>query len=131
MTDLKNLKVVSSFNYDLYDGVKSSIDSVELQPRETKDFGKGNVEVQQVIVTTKNLAKKGKEVIAKEYISLKLDSETNEFGIPDGADSIAQKFLKYFKVSNLTELEGKECMVVKRVKERKGKESTLLGIHHG
>lgn len=122
MVNLKDLKTVKSFDIQEYNRVKTKIASVELSEVESKDFGKGLTEVQQILVKTENLAKGGeKEFQVIEYISLSKDVETNEFGIPSSMKSKAQKILTSFKVSNFDDLIGKECVVVRTIKDN-GKE---------
>lgn len=122
MSNLKNLKVIKSFDIQEYNGVKTKIASTELSEIESKDFGKGLVDVQQVLVKTENLAKEGeREFQVTEYISLSKDIESGEFGIPSSLKSNAQKILTSFKVSNFEELIGKECVVIRTVKDN-GKE---------
>ncbi len=129
LEELKNLKKVKSFDIDEYDGNKSKIKEVELTKIEQKDFGQGLQDTRQIIVRTESLDDNEEQPIqALEYISLKKDVETGEFGIPENPKSNAMKMLNYFKVKTFDELVGKECMVVKRVKEN-GKE--FLGIHYG
>jgi len=127
MNELKNLKKVKSFDIADFDGMKSKIGQVELTKVEEKDFGSGLVKVQQIIISSENLQTSGKEIIAREYIPLKFDDELKEFGIPENPNSSAMKILNYFKVKDFSELEGKECMIVKRVK----KDKEFLGIHFG
>lgn len=129
LEELKNLKKVKSFDIDEYDGKKSKIEEVELTKIEQKDFGSGLQETRQIIIRTLNLDENEEQPIqAQEYISLKQDKETKEFGIPENPNSKAMKILNYFKVKTFDELVGKDCMIVKRVKEN-GKE--FLGIHYG
>jgi len=126
--DLKNLKKVESFDYDEYDGKKSRIANVEELDVETKDFGDGAKEIKQLLITTENLSTdEDNPVIAREYVALKKDYKTGEWGIPSAQDSKAMKILNYFKVSNFSDLIGKECMAVKRVKG----DRTFLAIYGG
>lgn len=125
---IKDLKTIKSFDIDKYDGKKVEIESVELSPIETKNFGDGEKEVQQIIIKTKNIADVGeKEVKVIEYISLKKDIETGEFGIPDSKKSNAQKMLQYFRVNTFDELIGQEVRIVKKLTEK----GTFLGFHYG
>ena len=128
MTDLKNLKKVKSFNIDEFDGMNVKIGEVILMDVEQKDFGDGLKEVRQIRILTENLSKEGQEEIkAGEYVGLKKDLTTGEWGYPDGSNSKAMKVLNYFKVNSFDELIGKKCMVVKRVNDNK----EFLGIHFG
>lgn len=124
--DLKNLKKVKSFDFDKYDGMKSNVASVEETDVEKKDFGEGEKEVKQLVISTENLESEEKPVYAKEFIALKKDDD-GEWGIPENTNSKAMKVLKYFNVDNFADLIGKECMVVKRVNGDK----TILGIYGG
>lgn len=125
---IKDLKTIKSFDIDKYDGKKVEIESVELSPIETKNFGDGEKEVQQIIIKTKNISDVGeKEVKVIEYISLKKDIETGEFGIPDSKKSNAQKMLQYFRVNTFDELIGQEVRIVKKLTEK----GTFLGFHYG
>lgn len=126
MTDLKNLKKVKGFDIEEFNGVKSVIEVVELSDIEEKDFGDGLVQTRQIIVKSANLSESDKELRAVEFISLKYDTETKEFGIPENPNSKAMKFLNYFKVDNFEDLKGKECLIVKKAKGEK----TFLGISH-
>jgi len=127
MVDLKNLKKVKVFDIGEYSGMDSIIELVELEEIKTADFGKGPVDTRQIKISSANLNKEGKEIRAVEYISLKFDTESKEFGIPDSPNSKAMKFLKFFEVNNFDELKNKKCMIVKRVKGDK----SFLGIHNG
>jgi hypothetical protein len=125
---IKDLKTVKSFDIDKYDGIKVKIEAVELTPIEVKNFGNGDKEVQQIVVKTENIADKGeKEIQVIEYISLKKDSETGKFGIPDSKKSNAQKMLAYFEADNFEELVGKEVRIVKKLTDK----GTFLGFHYG
>jgi len=125
---IENLKTVQSFDIDKYDGVRAKIEKVELSPIEMKNFGEGDKEVQQIIITTSNIADENEKAInIIEYISLKKDIETGEFGIPENSKSKAQKMLKYFKVTNFKDLIGKEVRVCKKVTDK----GTFLGFHYG
>lgn len=125
---LKNLKKVKSFDYGEFDGVKTTIENVTLTEVETKDFGEGEQEVQQIIVETMNVGdNEEKPTVGREFISLKKDVD-GIFGIPENANSKAMKFLKYFEVSTFDELIGKKCMIVVRVNT---KDKKTLGIHYG
>lgn len=128
MTDLKNLKKVKGFDIEKYDGVTSKIGEVELLDIKEKDFGNGLVQTRQIKVSSENLNSEGEEVFATEYVSLKLDKKTNIFGIPENSESVAMKFLKYFKVNDFEELKGVKCSIVKRI-GKNNKE--FLGIHFG
>lgn len=129
MTNLKDLKKVKSFDVDEFDGVKSTIESVELLDVEKKDFGDGEQELRQILIKSANLEPKNeKGIYASEYVGLKKDPETQEWGIPENPGSKAMKFLKYFKAEDFEDIKGKECLIVKR-ESKNGK--TLLGIHHG
>lgn len=129
LENLKNLKKVKSFDIEEFDGVKSKVKEVILTDVEIKNFGSGDQKVQQLIIKSENLGdNEEKPIQAIEYISLKYDSETEQFGIPENAKSKAMKFLNYFKVESFDEVIGKECMIVKRVKENG---SEFLGIHYG
>lgn len=126
MSELKNLKKVKSFDIDEFDGVKSTIEIVELSDIQTKDFGNGEQKVRQIILKSENLNKDSdKEIRAIEYISLKYDEDLKEFGIPESPKSKAMQVLNYFKVDNFEDLKGKKCIIVKRAKGDK----TFLGIH--
>jgi len=127
MTELSNLKKVKSFDIEQFDGLKSTIGSVELMDVETKDFGDGAKEVRQVLVKSTNLGDNvDKPICASEYIGLKKDEDGN-WGMADAKNSKAMRFLSYFKVENLEDLNGKECLIVKRDKGNKD----ILGIHFG
>jgi hypothetical protein len=127
MTDLKNLKKIKSFDIEEFDGVKSKIADVLLLDVEVKNFGDGDKEIRQLKIITERLNAEGEPLIATEFVALKKDLDTNEWGIPDNTDAKAMKFLNYFKVGDFDELKGKECRVVKRVKNDK----SFLGIHYG
>ena len=127
MTDLKNLKKVKSIDIEQYDGTKSKIANVELLDVQTRDFGEGEVETRQILITTENLDTSGEvEITAREYVSLKQDKE-GEWGIPDSKNSVATKILTFFNINSFDELAGKEVMVVRKIKGTK----TVLGIHFG
>lgn len=127
MTDLKNLKKIKSFDIGEFDGVKSQIADVLMLDAEVKNFGDGEKEVRQIKVITEKLNEEGEPITAGEFVALKKDPDTNEWGIPDNPDAKAMKFLNYFQVNDFEALKGKECMVVKRVKNGK----SFLGIHFG
>lgn len=127
MSDLKNLKKVKSIDIEEFDGVKSKIEDVVLMDAETKNFGDGDTEVRQLKIISEKLNTEGNEIRASEFVALKKDEESGEWGIPDNSNAKAMKVLNYFKVDNFEDLKGKECMVVKRVKNDK----QFLGIHHG
>lgn len=128
LEQLRNLKKVKGFDIEEFDGVKSTIKEVLLSEIEKKDFGRGLVETRQIIVKSANLGDSEEHPIqAIEYISLKKDIETGEFGIPENPKSKAMNFLRYFKADSFDEVIGKECMIIKRVNER----GEFLGIHFG
>ena len=126
MSELENLKKVKSADISEFDGIKSIIEKVELLNVEKKTFGEDTKEVRQVLIETKNLSDDETPVTAKEWIGLK--NVKGEWVIPDNKNAKAIKFMSYFKVDNLAQLEGKECLVVGR---DKGNERIVLGIHHG
>ncbi len=127
MTDLKNLKQIKSIDLEEFDGTQSKIASVTLLDPQTKDFGEGEVETRQILIETENLSKDSDvKITAREYISLKKDSD-GEWGIPTSKNSKATKVLNFFKINSFDELEGKECLVVRKVSG----DRTLLGIHVG
>lgn len=127
MEDLKSLKKVKGFDISEYQNKSSKIENVEMLDAESKDFGDGVKQVRQLKITSANLSENGEPVKAIEFVALKLDVESNEWGIPENPDSKAMKVLNYFEVEDFSELIGKECLVVKRVKGDK----SFLGIHYG
>lgn len=123
-----NLDKVASFDIDKYDGEKVKVASVELLPVEKKDFGDGLKEVQQVLILTEPLEGEGENAItAREYIPLKKDNETGNFGMPENANSKAMTMLAYFKIDDLGDLVGREVTAVKRIKG----DRPVLGFRHG
>lgn len=127
MSELENLKKVKSLDVSEFDGVRSIIEKVEMLDPEKKTFGDEIKEVRQVLVETKNLSNdEENKITAREWIGLK--KIDNQWVIPDNSNAKAIKFMSYFKVDNLKQLEGKECLVVGR---DKGNERIVLGIHFG
>ena len=126
---IKNLKKVKGFDADEFDGVKSKIAEIVLTEVETRKAGNGNeFESQNLIIKSANLGSDEKNpIVALEYISLKRDKETGEFGIPENTNSNAMKFLRYFKAESFDQVIGKEIMIVKRSKPT----GEFLGIHYG
>lgn len=125
---LKSLKKVKGFDIDSYDGTKSKIGSVELSEIKNLDFGRGLTSTRQLIIKSENITEsESNPILVTEYIPLKFDEETKEFGIPENVNSKAMKFLAYFKVNSFDEVIGKECMIVKRVTDK----GNFLGIHMG
>ena len=123
-----NLEKVKSFDIDKFDGEKVKIASVELLDVEKKDFGDGKKEVRQILIMTEPLEGEGDNAVtAREYVPLKKNQETGKFGMPENPNSKAMTMLSFFKVDDLGDLEGREVMVVKKVKG----ERTVLGIAYG
>jgi hypothetical protein len=124
MTNLKDLKKVKTFNVEEFDGLKTKIASVVMTDIK---IWEGTESRQLEITTEKVKSEKGIEIEVKEWINLKKDNESNEWGIPDNSDSNAMKFLTFFQVSNFEEVIGKDCMIVKKIR----KDKSVLGIRYG
>ena len=122
-----NSTTVESVDLTEFSGLNSEIESVELLDVEKKDFGDGEKEVRQILIKSKNLNTEDKPVYAYEYIPLKKDSETGDWGFSEHENSKAMMFLNFFKVGNFEDLKGIGCLIVSRKKGDK----TFLGIHHG
>lgn len=114
---IKNLKKVKTFDIDKYDGVVTKIANVELLEVEEKTFGDDKVLTQQILIETENIGTEEMPVVVKNWINLKFDKNTEEFGIPDSPKSEAMKFLRFFEVDDLTQLVGVKCQVVKKLKD--------------
>lgn len=128
LEELKNLKKVKGFDIEEFNGIKSKIAEVTLTEIEEKVFNGKKTLTRQIIVKSANLVDSTDNPIqATEYVPLKLDKETNEFGIPENSESKAMKMLAFFKVKSFDEIIGKDCLIVKRV----NKDREFLGIQFG
>ena len=126
MVSIKDLKKHKGVDIEKYNGVKSTIQSVEILEPKTYKFNGVDTEVINLCITSKNLADEGeKEFTANELVRLYEDEGV--LGFSTKAGSKAQKILTYYKVDDFEELVGKECLIVKRVTEK----GQFLGIQYG
>lgn len=126
-TEIKNLKKLKSIDIEEFNGVKTTISSVELLDVEEKDFGDGKQLVRQILVKSQNLSKDlDKPITGSEYISLKRDGD--DWGFSDSPKSKAMRMLSFFKVSSLDELVGKDVVAIMKQRDN-GK--TFLGLNFG
>lgn len=126
MVSLKDLKKFKSVDIEQFDGVKSTIEKIYVdQPREFTHNNETKTVVNLIVETANLNTEDDKVITAKEYIGLY--EQDGALGHSTAPTSKAYKMLKHFKIENFEELVGKECLVVRRVKQN---DRVVLGIHH-